>query len=58
MFSGFVLYDVQKIILAAEQDEMIPFDPINHSIGIYMDTINLFIRIAQILQGSSGGKRK
>ena len=58
LFSGFVLYDVQKIILAAEQDQAVPYDPINHSIGIYMDTINLFIRIAQILQSSQGGKRK
>lgn len=58
LFSGFVLYDVQKIILAAEQDEFVPYDPINHSIGIYMDTINLFIRIAQILQSSQGGSRR
>jgi len=58
LFSGFVLYDVQKIILHAEQDESVPYDPINHSIGIYMDTINLFIRIAQILQSTQGGRRK
>jgi FtsH-binding integral membrane protein len=52
LFSGFLLYDTQKIIHRAEnhpQYGMRKFDPVNNSIGIYMDTINIFIRIAQIL---------
>merc|ERR1712108_96930 len=33
-----------------------PFDPVNASIGIYMDTVNIFIRIAMML--ASGGNRR
>lgn len=58
LFGGFVLYDTQKIVLCAEQDEWVPFDPISQSIGIYMDTINLFVRIAQILAMSQGNSRR
>ncbi len=61
LFSGFLLYDTQKIIHKSEthpQYGMRKFDPINSSIGIYMDTINIFIRIAQILAMSGGSRRK
>jgi hypothetical protein len=34
-----------------------PFDPVNASIGIYMDTVNIFIRIAMILSGGGGRKK-
>jgi FtsH-binding integral membrane protein len=53
LFSMFLLYDTQKIVQKAEHS--LHFDPINESIGIYMDTINIFIRLASIL---SGGNRK
>lgn len=33
------------------------YDPINGSLGIYADTINIFIRIAQIL-AMQNGRRK
>uniref|UniRef100_V5IBK0 Putative growth-hormone inducible transmembrane protein n=1 Tax=Ixodes ricinus TaxID=34613 RepID=V5IBK0_IXORI len=33
-----------------------PYDPINASISIYLDTLNIFIRIAMILAG--GGSRR
>jgi len=60
LFGGFLLYDTQKIIYKAERHPIgygaPPFDPVNASIGIYMDTINIFIRIAQIL--ASGGNRR
>lgn len=32
------------------------YDPINREIGLYMDTINVFIRIVQLL--STSGNRK
>ncbi len=62
LFGGFLLYDTQKIIHNAENHPMWgaqrKYDPINQSIGIYLDTINIFIRIAQILAMSGGGRRK
>merc|ERR1719495_13451 len=60
LFGAFLLYDTQKIIHKAERHPVgygaPPFDPVNASIGIYMDTINIFIRIAQLLAG--GGNRR
>jgi len=60
LFGAFLLYDTQKIIYKAERHPQgwgaPPFDPINASMSIYMDTINIFIRIAQLLAG--GGRRK
>jgi len=60
LFGAFLLYDTQKIIYRAEKHPVgygaPPFDPVNASMGIYMDTINIFIRIASIL--ASGGNRR
>merc|ERR1712193_503518 len=58
LFGGFLLYDTQRIVKAAETHPyyaVSPYDPVNHSIAIYMDTINIFIRIAMLLSAS---KRK
>jgi len=53
LFGGFILYDTQKIIHKAERHPIgwgaQKYDPINSSMGIYTDTLNIFIRIAQIL---------
>lgn len=58
VFGGFMLYDTQKIIRKAELSTYKgqKYDPINASMGIYMDTINIFIRILMILAG--GGNRR
>lgn len=60
LFGAFLLYDTQKIIYKAERHPVgwgaPPFDPVNASIGIYMDTMNIFIRIASLLAG--GGQRR
>jgi FtsH-binding integral membrane protein len=59
LFSGFLLYDTQKIVKRAENQPlygMQPFDPVNNSISIYLDTLNIFIRIVTILSG--GGSRR
>ena len=61
LFGGFLLYDTQKIIYKAERHPLYgagKYDPINSSIGIYADTINIFIRIAQILAMGGGNRRK
>ncbi|XP_060580523.1 growth hormone-inducible transmembrane protein-like [Ruditapes philippinarum] len=60
LFGMFLLYDTQKIMKRAETHPpyaMQPYDPVNASLGIYADTLNIFIRIAMILAGG-GGKRK
>lgn len=59
LFSGFLLYDTQKIIKRAENHPaygFTPFDPVNNSISIYLDTLNIFIRIVTLLAG--GGNRR
>ncbi|XP_060649072.1 growth hormone-inducible transmembrane protein [Drosophila nasuta] len=60
LFSGFLLYDTQRIVKAAEMHpERSPynFDPINHALAIYMDALNIFIRIAIILSSSDQRKK-
>jgi len=47
LFGCYVCYDTQKMKYHAEMDEV--YDPMNRGIGLYMDTINIFIRVAQIL---------
>ncbi|XP_046990481.1 growth hormone-inducible transmembrane protein-like isoform X2 [Schistocerca americana] len=61
LFSGFLLYDTQRIIKLAEVypiNSARPYDPVNASISIYLDTVNIFIRIAMILAGSGSNRRK
>ncbi|KAF9055910.1 inhibitor of apoptosis-promoting Bax1-domain-containing protein [Panaeolus papilionaceus] len=51
VFGGFVLYDTQKILQhgrLAERGLMKP-DPINESVSLELDMINIFIRLVQIL---------
>ncbi len=50
LFSAFVLYDVQKVIHRAKTEAK--YDPINGSIGIYMDAVNIFIRFVMIFGNS------
>lgn len=60
LFGGFLLYDTQRIVRSAETYPTYaldrPFDPVNHAISIYMDTINIFVRLVSILSG--GGSRR
>ncbi|KFD55240.1 hypothetical protein M514_03881 [Trichuris suis] len=61
LFSGFLLYDTQRVIKLAEvypQLALRPYDPINAQMGIYLDTINIFMRIALILAGGGGNRRR
>ena len=53
LFSAFMMYDTQMILHRAKTAAM--YDPINMSIHIYMDAINIFIRMMQIFGNS---KRK
>lgn len=51
VFGGFTLYDVQKILAHARMAErgLIPKDPVNESISLELDFLNIFIRMVQIL---------
>jgi growth hormone-inducible transmembrane protein len=54
LFSMFLLYDTQKIVHQAERAPH--YDPINNSIHIYLDILNIFVRMVTILSG--GGSRR
>ncbi|XP_034050083.1 growth hormone-inducible transmembrane protein [Thalassophryne amazonica] len=61
LFSMFLLYDTQKVIKRAETHPLYgvqKYDPINACMGIYMDTLNIFIRLVMILANGGGGRRK
>ncbi|CAF0954485.1 unnamed protein product [Rotaria sordida] len=51
VFSGLVLWDTQKIIAHAENAHYTrqQLSPINDALGIYLDFINIFIRILTIM---------
>jgi len=56
LFSALMLYQTQQIVRQCENmPQYMQYDPISMSIGIYMSTLNLFIRILSIL---SSNKRK
>jgi len=59
VFSGFVLYDTQKILHNARMAEAgaIRRDPLRESIGLELDIINIFIRLVQILAKGGNGKK-
>jgi FtsH-binding integral membrane protein len=50
LFSAFVLYDVQKIIHDAKTRQR--YDPINSSLGIYLDTIIIFKHFLMIFMNN------
>lgn len=65
LFSAFLLYDTQRIVAQAERypanPELYgvrPYDPINASISIYLDTLNIFVRIVTLLAGGGGQNRR
>ena len=47
LFTGFLMYDVKQVQIRAKKSGH--FDAMSESISIYMDTINIFIRLAMIL---------
>lgn len=51
VFGGFTLYDVQKILHHARLAErgIIKKDPVNESIALELDFLNIFVRMVQIL---------
>ena len=59
VFGGFTLYDVQKVLYHARLAEQgaIKRDPVNESISLELDFLNIFIRMLQILM-MQGNRRK
>ena len=54
-----LLYDKQKVIKHAEVTQVygaLKYDPISLMLGIYLDPVNIFMRVASIL--TRGGNRK
>ncbi|KAK3299828.1 inhibitor of apoptosis-promoting Bax1-domain-containing protein [Chaetomium fimeti] len=51
VFGGFTLYDVQKVLYHARaaQRGVIKEDPVNESISLELDFLNIFVRMVQIL---------
>ncbi|KAK8136018.1 hypothetical protein PG984_003958 [Apiospora sp. TS-2023a] len=51
VFGGFTLYDVQKVLHHARMAErgIMKKDPVNESISLELDFLNIFIRMVQIL---------
>lgn len=51
VFGGFTLYDVQKVLYHARlaQRGAIKADPVNESISLELDFLNIFVRMVQIL---------
>ncbi|SPO02560.1 related to growth hormone inducible transmembrane protein [Cephalotrichum gorgonifer] len=51
LFGGFTLYDVQKVMHHARlaQRGIIKRDPVNESISLELDFLNIFVRMVQIL---------
>lgn len=48
LFSAYVIHDVQQMRERAAWQSEGHFDPINHSLNIYLDSLNLFVRIWEI----------
>lgn len=59
VFGGFTLYDVQRVLHHARLAErgLRRRDPVNESVSLELDFINIFIRMVQIL-AMSGNRRK
>ncbi|XP_056350400.1 growth hormone-inducible transmembrane protein [Oenanthe melanoleuca] len=61
LFGMFLLYDTQLVVKRAETLPVygvVKYDPINACMGIYTDTLNIFIRVASMLAGGGGGRKK
>jgi len=56
LFGGYVLFDTQKLQYNAQHNRV--YSPIDQSYSLYLDTINIFIRMAQILAMQQSGRRR
>ena len=54
LFGGFVLYDTQKIVFNAKRKAV--YDPLNESLSIYLDAINIFQHFLMIFMNNQKKK--
>ncbi|CAJ0580198.1 unnamed protein product, partial [Mesorhabditis spiculigera] len=64
LFSAFLLYNTQRLVKQAEMhpqpgyyEGVRQFDPINAQLGIYMNILNIFMRMAMITGGGSNRRK-
>lgn len=59
VFGGFTLYDVQKVLMHARMAErgLMRLDPVNESISLELDFLNIFVRMVQILMMNQQRRR-
>jgi FtsH-binding integral membrane protein len=59
VFGGFTLFDVQKVLMHARVAErgLMRKDPVNESISLELDFLNIFVRIVQILMMNQRRRR-
>lgn len=59
VFGGFTLYDVQKVLMHARMAErgLMRKDPVNESISLELDFLNIFVRMVQILMMNQQRRR-
>ena len=49
-------HDAQRVLHDAQVAGR--FDPVGEQMGLYLDTINIFVRVVQILMMTQGGRKK
>ena len=49
-------HDAQRVLHDAQVAGR--FDPVGEQMGLYLDTINIFVRVVQILMMTHGGRKK
>ena len=59
VFGGFTLYDVQKVLhhARAAKQVLMKADPVNESISLELDFINIFVRLVHILNRTQNKRR-
>ncbi|OKL56386.1 hypothetical protein UA08_08333 [Talaromyces atroroseus] len=59
VFGGFTLYDIQRILYHARLAErgLVRRDPVNESVSLELDFINIFVRMVQILGMQRNNRR-
>ena len=60
VFSAFILYDTQKVLAAARMSEMQGTKPdaVAQCIGLELDAINIFVRMATMLANNNGNRKR
>ena len=53
VFTALLLYDLNRLYSGAEQEDIILSDPLIAAINIYLDIINIFLSLLQILNGGN-----